>query len=87
MLDLAGKPHIMPLLKIINRASDTVLVFPYVPGRDLFRFMRAHKNPKGHLSEYETHIIFRQLLSSLKTCHDKRIIHRDIKPENIMIDE
>lgn len=87
MLDLAGKPHIMPLLKIINRPSDTVLVFPYVPGRDLFRFMRAHKNPKGHLSEYETHIILRQLLSALKTCHDKRIIHRDIKPENIMIDE
>jgi serine/threonine protein kinase len=59
MLDLAGKPHIMPLLKIINRQTDTVLVFPYVPGRDLFRFMRQHKNPKGYLSEYEAHVIFK----------------------------
>ena len=59
MLDLAGKPHIMPLLKIINRPAEIVLVFPYVPGRDLFRFMRSHRTPKGYLTEYETHVVFK----------------------------
>lgn len=62
-------------------------MLPYFPGRDLYRFMRAHKNPKGHLSEYEAWIIAKQLLVALKTCHQHEILHRDIKPENIMLDD
>jgi carbon catabolite-derepressing protein kinase len=61
------------------------MVFPYIPGRDLFRFMRSRSSPKGHLTEQETHKVFTQLLSALKACHDRKILHRDIKPENIMI--
>lgn len=83
---LNGEPHIMPLSKLILTKTDIVMVFPYIPGRDLFRFMRAHKNPKGYLTEYEAQVIFRQLVSALKACHSKGILHRDIKPENIMID-
>jgi len=63
------------------------MVFPYFPGRDLYRYMRAHKTPKGHLSEYEAWIITKQLVQALKTCHSHSILHRDIKPENIMLDD
>lgn len=63
------------------------MVFPYFPGRDLYRYMRAHKNPKGHLSEYEAWAITKQLIQALKTCHNVNILHRDIKPENIMLDD
>ena len=40
LVDLTGKPHIMPLLKILNREKDMVLIFPYLAGGDLFRFMK-----------------------------------------------
>ena len=61
------------------------MVTPYIPGRDLYKFMTARK-PR-YLTEYQSHLVFRQLLAAIKACHKKRIIHRDIKPENIMIDK
>lgn len=77
----------MPLEQLITREKELVMVLPYFPGRDLYRFMRAHKNPKGHLSEYEAWIVTNQLIKALKTCHARNILHRDIKPENIMLDD
>jgi serine/threonine protein kinase len=85
-LELADVPTIMPLLKMMVCPLEIVMVFPYIPGRDLFRFMRSREGPnKGHLSEYESQIVTKQLLSALQACHSRGILHRDIKPENIMI--
>ncbi len=54
-LELANISHVMPLLKLMNGQHEIILVFPYIPGRDLFRFMRTKESPtKGHLSEYES---------------------------------
>lgn len=54
-LELANIPHVMPLLKLMNGQHEIILVFPYIPGRDLFRFMRTKESPtKGHLTEYES---------------------------------
>jgi serine/threonine protein kinase len=49
--------------------------------------MRNHKEPRGHLSEYESWLITKQLVLALKTVHSRGIVHRDIKPENIMLDD
>lgn len=57
MMELNDKEYIMPLESLITRPKELVMVLPYFPGRDLYRFMRAHKSPKGHLSEYEAWII------------------------------
>lgn len=57
MIELSDEDYIMPLEALITRPKELVMVLPYFPGRDLYRFMRAHKNPKGHLSEYEAWII------------------------------
>ena len=79
-------PHIMPLLKLIVAPLELVMVFPFIPGRDLFRFMRSKEGPsKGHLTEYESQYVFKQLIKGLASCHERGILHRDIKPENIMI--
>ena len=59
-------------------------MLPYFPGRDLYRFMRAHKSLKGHLSEYELWLITKQLVLALKTLYSRDIVHRDIKSENII---
>lgn len=87
MLELNDCDYIMPLEQLITREKELVMVLPYFPGRDLYRFMRAHKNPKGHLSEYEAWVITSQLIQALKTVHSHNILHRDIKPENIMLDD
>ena len=62
-------------------------MMPYIPGGDLRRFIKARMAPKGHLTEYESWVITKQLVLAVKTLHERGIVHRDIKPENIMIDE
>lgn len=57
MLELNDCDYIMPLEQLITREKELVMVLPYFPGRDLYRFMRAHKTPRGHLSEYESWVI------------------------------
>ena len=82
--DLSGEKNILPLLKTMGRDEEIVMVTPYIPGRDLYKFMMAKKH--RHLTEFQSHRVFTQLLGAIKSCHSRRIIHRDIKPENIMID-
>ena len=41
----------------------------------------------GHgLYEKHARVIFKKIIESIKSCHDKGICHLDIKPENIMLD-
>lgn len=82
--ELSAESNILPLSKTIVRDDEIVMVTPYIPGRDLYKFMMARR-PR-HLTEYQSHLVFSQLLSAIKSCHKRDIIHRDIKPENIMID-
>ena len=82
--EMMDQPYVLPLLKTIVRDSEIVMVTPYIPGRDLYKFMMQRK-PR-HLTEPQAHMVFKQLLSAIRGCHERRIIHRDIKPENIMID-
>jgi serine/threonine protein kinase len=54
-LALIDVPNIMPLLKLFGTPLELVMVLPYIPGRDLFRFMKSKEGPcKGHLTEYES---------------------------------
>jgi serine/threonine protein kinase len=84
---MSPHPHILPLKQLLMREKECVMIFPYIVGRDLYKFMRSRKSPRGHLTEYQSLRVFSQLLSAIGACHKNRIIHRDIKPENIMIDE
>ena len=61
------------------------MVFPYMASRDLFNVRLESKKPNGHLNEADSHKVFVQLVTAVRSCHDKGILHRDIKPENIMV--
>ena len=54
--ELTEEPHILPLSKTIVREKEIVMVTPYIPGRDLYKFMMARK-PR-HLTEYQSHLVF-----------------------------
>lgn len=38
--------------------------------------LMEHIQRKGRLSEYETHRLFRQILSAVAYCHSNEIVHR-----------
>ena len=52
---LKNEQNIMPLKKLIVREKEIVMVFPFIAGRDLYRYMRDQKKPKGHLTEAMSH--------------------------------
>ena len=41
----------------------------------------------GKLSEEQTSLLLKQVLSCLNYCHGQKVIHRDIKPDNILLEK
>ncbi|XP_056136829.1 maternal embryonic leucine zipper kinase [Lampris incognitus] len=58
------------------------MVLEYCPGGELFDYIIA----KDRLSEEETRVFFRQIVSALAYVHSQGYAHRDLKPENLLID-
>uniref|UniRef100_A0A3P8TZU8 non-specific serine/threonine protein kinase n=1 Tax=Amphiprion percula TaxID=161767 RepID=A0A3P8TZU8_AMPPE len=58
------------------------MVLPYCPGGELFDYIIA----KDRLSEEETRVFFRQIVSAMAYVHSQGYAHRDLKPENLLID-
>ncbi|XP_052359467.1 maternal embryonic leucine zipper kinase isoform X5 [Oncorhynchus keta] len=59
------------------------MILEYCPGGELFDYIIA----KDRLSEEETRVFFRQIVSALAYVHSQGYAHRDLKPENLLIDE
>lgn len=49
-------------------------------------YVRSIPLDKKKICESQARFIFRELLSTLKYCHTRRVAHLDIKPSNILID-
>ncbi|CAL8333239.1 unnamed protein product [Lota lota] len=75
--------HVCRLYQVIETTSKIFIVLEYCPGGELFDYIIA----KDRLSEEETRVFFRQIVSALAYVHSQGYAHRDLKPENLLIDE
>ncbi|XP_037653501.1 maternal embryonic leucine zipper kinase [Choloepus didactylus] len=75
--------HICQLYHVLETANKIFLVLEYCPGGELFDYIIS----QDRLSEEETRIVFRQIVSAVAYVHSQGYAHRDLKPENLLFDE
>nr|XP_020479874.1 maternal embryonic leucine zipper kinase [Monopterus albus]XP_020479875.1 maternal embryonic leucine zipper kinase [Monopterus albus]XP_020479876.1 maternal embryonic leucine zipper kinase [Monopterus albus] len=75
--------HVCRLYQVIETSTHIFMVLEYCPGGELFDYIIA----KDRLSEEETRVFFRQIVSAMAYVHSQGYAHRDLKPENLLIDE
>ncbi|XP_066393114.1 probable LRR receptor-like serine/threonine-protein kinase RPK1 [Miscanthus floridulus] len=80
-------PHLVTLLGYHISESEMFLIYNYLPGGNLERFIQ--ERGKRPISWRRLHKIALDVARALAYMHDEcvpRILHRDVKPNNILLD-
>ncbi|XP_049819571.1 serine/threonine-protein kinase MARK2-like isoform X5 [Aethina tumida] len=82
IMKMLDHPNIVKLFQVIETEKTLYLVMEYASGGEVFDYLVLH----GRMREKEARAKFRQIVSAVQYCHQKRIIHRDLKAENLLLD-
>jgi len=74
-------PFLLSLTWSFKDDINLYLMFPYVPGGELFIYLRM----AGNFSPAMTLFYSAEIVSALSYLHSLNIIYRDLKPENILL--
>ncbi|XP_069063387.1 MAP/microtubule affinity-regulating kinase 3 isoform X2 [Pleurodeles waltl] len=82
IMKFLNHPNIVKLFEVIETENTLYLIMEYASGGEVFDYLVAH----GRMKEKEARTKFRQIVSAVQYCHQKRIVHRDLKAENLLLD-
>nr|XP_039273472.1 maternal embryonic leucine zipper kinase-like [Styela clava] len=75
--------HICRLYQVVETSKKIFMILEHCNGGELFDYIVQ----KDRLTESESRVFFRQIVSAVAYMHHIGYAHRDLKPENLLIDE
>jgi calcium-dependent protein kinase len=72
--------NVVKLIEVYETDEDIILVQELCKGGDLLQRFDTFQD----VNEHRIAGIFKQVLISIRYCHNNKIAHRDLKPENFM---
>nr|CAH8822163.1 unnamed protein product [Trichobilharzia regenti] len=82
IMKMLNHPNIVRLYEVIESERHVYLVMEYAENGEVFDHLVSH----GRMKEREARAAFRQIVSAVEYCHQKKIVHRDLKAENLLFD-